>query len=162
MAEPHWRHPSKQSVILAAITVTGLALRLFRLGSMSYWFAKPPYRDAATLIAEQAQPGDIEVHTSDGSYLPFRHYQQPLPVYLLTGDPDSRKPAVVYALVGGQLIEPQDAFAQDRRIWLVVALEHSLEYQAEMVDWFTRQRPILEQFNVGGIRVYLLADGTPL
>jgi uncharacterized membrane protein len=120
-------------------------------------FAKPPYREAAALIAQRAEAEDIELHTSDGSYLPFLHYEQPVPNYLLSGDPGARKPEPVYALMGGRTIAPSQALAQDQRIWLVVALEHSLEYQQEMLEWFQMQRMVLEEHDIGGIKVYLLA-----
>lgn len=140
----------------------GLLALLIALSLGYYYFdsryAKPPYRDAAALIAERAGPDDIEVHTSDGSYLPFLYYEQPVPVYLLKGDPDARKPESVYALMGGQTMGLEEALTQDRRIWLVVALEHSIDYQLETLDWFQGQRPLLQAANVGGIRVYLLGS----
>jgi hypothetical protein len=143
----------------------GLLVTLILLSLAHYFFApgfaKPPYRDAAALIAQRAEAGDIELHTSDGSYLPFLYYEQSLPNYLLTGDPDARKPEPVYALMGGQTIDRADALAQNRRIWLVVALEHSLEYQQEMLEWFQRQRGVLQEHDVGGIKVYLLGLETP-
>jgi mannosyltransferase len=139
--------------ILAVLIVLSLGAYYFDLR-----FAKPPYRDAAALIAERAEPEDIELHTSDGSYLPFLYYEQPVPVYLLTGDPDARKPEPVYALMGGQTLGREEVLAQDRRIWLVVALEHSIDYQLETLDWFQGQRPLLQEANVGGIRVYLLGS----
>jgi hypothetical protein len=124
-------------------------------------FAKPPYRDAAALIAEQAGTDDIELHISDGSYLPFLYYERPVPVYLLKGDPDARKPEPVYALMGGQTIGLEEALTQDRRIWLVVALEHSWEYQQHTLNRFLAQRTVVEEHSVGGIDVYLLDERKP-
>jgi uncharacterized membrane protein len=136
-------------------------LGVLGLMSLGYYyfapaFAKPPYREAAALIAERAEAGDIELHTSDGSYLPFLYYDQPVPVYLLEGDPEPRKPDVVYVLMGGQMTGATEALAQGRRMWLVVALEHSLDYQKEMLEWFQHRRRVLEEHDVGGIKVYLL------
>jgi uncharacterized membrane protein len=120
-------------------------------------FAKPPYRDVALLIAERAEADDFELHTSDGSYLPFLYYEQPVQVYLLSGDPDSRKPEPVYALMGGQTIDREEALTLDERIWLVVALEHSLDYQQQMLEWFRQRRTVLAEHDVRGIKVYLLS-----
>jgi hypothetical protein len=143
----------------------GILALLIALSLGYYYFdsryAKPPYRDAAALIAERARPDDIELHTSDGSYLPFLHYEQPMAAYLLTGDPDARKPEPVYALMGGQTMGLEEALAQDRRIWLVVALEHSWEYQQDTLDRFLAQRTVGEEHSVGGIDVYLLEKGKP-
>jgi mannosyltransferase len=143
----------------------GLLVVLMVVSLGNYYFdpqyAKPPYRDAAELIAGEAGPGDIEVHTSDGSYLPFLQYPQPVSSYLLRGDPDARKPDPVYEVLGGQTISREEALAQDQRIWLVVALEHSIDYQLETLDWFQGQRPVLEEYEVGGIRVYLLGKQAP-
>jgi mannosyltransferase len=143
----------------------GLLAVLMVVSLGNYYFdpqyAKPPYRDAAALIAREAGPGDVEVHTSDGSYLPFLQYPQPVPNYLLRGDPDARKPDPVYTVLGGQTIDREEALAQDRRIWLVVALEHSIDYQLSMLDWFQGRRPLLQEVDVGGIRVYLLGSHAP-
>ncbi len=143
----------------------GLLAVLMTISLGYYYFdrqyAKPPYRDAAALIAGQARLGDIEVHTSDGSYLPFLQYPQLVPSYLLRGDPDARKPDHVYKMLGGQTISREEALAWDRRVWLVVALEHSFDYQRETLTWFQTRRPVVEEYDVGGIQVYLLDSLAP-
>lgn len=143
----------------------GLLAVLMTISLGYYYFdlqyAKPPYRDAAALIAGRARLGDIEVHTSDGSYLPFLQYPQPVPTYLLRGDPDARKPDHVYRMLGGQTISREEALAQDRRVWLVVALEHSFDYQRETLTWFQTRRPVVEEYDVEGIQIYLLDSFAP-
>jgi hypothetical protein len=58
-------------------------------------------------------------------------------------------------------ISAEEKLAQARRVWLVVALEHSIDYQLETVDWFQGQRPLLQEVDLGGIRVYLLGKQAP-
>jgi hypothetical protein len=111
----------------------------------------------AALIAEQAEKADVDLNTSDGSYLPFLHYEMPLPVDSHKGNPDAREPELVYALLGEQTIEPTETLVQGQRTWLVVALEHSLKYQQEIVKWFKGQTAVREEHDAGRIKGYLLA-----
>ncbi|MCB8942188.1 MAG: glycosyltransferase family 39 protein [Ardenticatenaceae bacterium] len=116
---------------------------------------KPPYRDAIQFITANRQEGDAILHTSDGSYLPALRYVQ-LPHHaLLAGDPDPRKPRPVYEIVGGQVWEQAQAQKSGDRLWLIVALEHSIEWQQEQVTHFNNTYPQLETHDFGGIAVIL-------
>jgi len=84
-----------------------------------------------------------------------------VPSYLLRGDPDARKPDHVYRMLGGQTIRREEALTWDRRGWLVVALEYSFDYQRETLTWFQIQRPVVEEYDVEGIQVYLLDSLAP-
>jgi len=64
-------------------------------------------------------------------------------------------------MLGGQTISREEALAWDRRVWLVVALEHSFDYQRETLTWFQTRRPVVEEYDVGGIQVYLLDSLAP-
>jgi hypothetical protein len=116
---------------------------------------KPPYRSAIAFINDEVQQEDAVLHTSDGSYFPALRYMNFEPQGLLAGDPDPRKPAVVYEAVGGELWTLEEASNKGRRLWLVVALEHSGDWQVEQVQYFELRYPLLERHDFGDINVLL-------
>ncbi len=116
---------------------------------------KPPYREASEFVEERLQPGDQVLHTSDGSYLPWLRYTNNDKHALLIGDPDPRKPDSIYRVLGGTLLSRTNSLEDGTRLWLIVALEHSQEWQKEQVDYFVDRYHRLEQFNVGGIDILL-------
>lgn len=116
---------------------------------------KPPYREAMALVAAQRQAGDVILHTSDGSYLPALRYQPAAPQAVLAGDPDPRKPEAVYAALGGAVWPAETAAAAGQRLWLIVALEHSVDWQQQQARaWDGAYRRIQRQ-EVGGILITL-------
>ena len=143
--------------------LTGLALLLMLAGTMIYHLGplvKPPYRDAAAFVVENAQPGDLVLHTSDGSYLPALRYAPQLTQGVLAGDPDPRKPEAVYAALGGQVWEMADVEAMaNGRFWVIVALEHSIEWQQAQYDTITARHTLLDEQDIGGIRIFLFELG---
>jgi mannosyltransferase len=150
------------------LPILGVGLGLIML--LSQWgyyfnpdFQKPPMREAAAFIQQRFALGDAVLHTSDGSYLPFLVYPHPPESYLLRGDPDPRKPDEVYELWGGQLISREGLESQLQRLWLVVALDHSLTFQQDALTWFTSHYVVLEENSVAEIGIYLfnLAVGEP-
>jgi hypothetical protein len=152
----------KMSKNKGPLPILGIGLGLVILISLGgYYFSpafqKPPMREAAAFVQERFAPGDAVLHTSDGSYLPFLVYAHPPESYLLRGDPDSRKPEEVYKLWGGKMADRGDLESRFHRLWLVVALDHSLAFQQEALDWFQRHYVMLEQNGVGGIGVYLFS-----
>jgi mannosyltransferase len=134
------------------------AVIVMAAGSLSYLTGeriKPPYRHAMQVVARHREDGDAVLHTSDGSYLPALCYVD-LPRHaLLAGDPDPRKPRIVYEQLGGEMWTREEAGAAGRRLWLIVALEHSWDWQAEQAGHFAGRYQVLERYNVGGIEIYL-------
>ncbi len=129
---------------------------------------KPPYRDAMLFISQHQKPTDIILHTSDGSYFPALRYSsffnhakaKPLALHaLLAHDPDPRKPKTVYESVGGTVWELDDVHGKGKRLWLVIALEHSIEWQLAQNDSFNEHYPLLDEYEFGGIiiKVYDLS-----
>jgi uncharacterized membrane protein len=117
---------------------------------------KPPYRDAVQFVESQRQPNEAVVHTSDGSYLPaLRYIDRSDHVHiLLAGDPDPRKPRWVYEAVGGTLNTTEQLQAAERQLWLIVALEHSIEWQQEQVALLTQAYTLQAEYDFAGIQVY--------
>ncbi|MFC1975345.1 glycosyltransferase family 39 protein [Chloroflexota bacterium] len=134
---------------LAGIMGVVLVLSLYR-----YYFDpavhKPPMRQAAAHINAVIAPNDIVLHTSVGSFMPFLFYQPPAEHYLLWGDPDPRKSATTFELFGGKIATLND-LGRYRRLWLVVVLDHSIEYQHNQVSWFDEHFPLVKETKVGGI-----------
>jgi uncharacterized membrane protein len=133
------------------------------VGSVTYLQSeplKPPYRSAITFVAENREAGDLILHTSDGSYLPALRYVD-LPQHaLLEGDPDPRKARQVYELYGGELWGRDQVGQVGNRLWLVVAREHSIEWQDEQVAYFDSRFEELDSYDFEGVevRLFRLAD----
>lgn len=49
----------------------------------------------------------------------------------------------------------EEVIARGNRLWLIVALEHSVEWQLEQADFFARQFTLLQRHEIGGIQIYL-------
>ena len=116
---------------------------------------KPPYRDAIQFVAQNQLPHDAILHTSDGSYLGGLSYVD-LPHHaILAGDPDTRKPITVYEEMGGVVWTVEQATQSGQRLWLIVAIEHSEEWQREQVAYFEDNFTQIEAHDFGGIAVIL-------
>ncbi|MBK8901475.1 MAG: glycosyltransferase family 39 protein [Anaerolineaceae bacterium] len=139
--------------------LTGLALLLMLVGTVSYHLGplvKPPYRDATAFVLQNAAPGDVVLHTSDGSYLPALRYAPLLSQGVLAGDPDPRKPEAVYAALGGQVWSLADLeTSANGRFWVIVALEHSIEWQQSQYKTIAASHTLLDEQTIGGIRIFL-------
>jgi hypothetical protein len=106
-------------------------------------------------VESNRQDGDVVLHTSDGSYLPALRYVDFGNHAVLAGDPDPRKPIPVYEALGGELWTRERALGTGNRLWLIVALEHSLDWQQEQASYFAEQYRLVDQQDFGGISVYL-------
>ncbi len=138
--------------------LVGATMLVMVVGSFMYLFdnpQKPPYREAIQFVAQNHKDGDVILHTSDGSYLPALRYVTLPNHVVLTGDPDPRKPLSVYEAFGGNVWDRETAVTADSRLWLIVALEHSVEWQQEQAQYFTDTYPLIEEQDFSGIKLYL-------
>ena len=127
-------------------------------GSLVYLFSeaqKPPYREVIQFVAQNRKAGDVVLHTSDGSYLPALRYEDFPDHVLLAGDPDPRKTIPVYQILGGEVWERETAVQAGQRLWVIVALEHSYEWQQVQSQSIADEFTLLEEQDIGGINVYL-------
>lgn len=145
------RHSPLPYLVYGTAVVLAIGVVLYHVHPL----IKPPYRDAVAFIAERRQPGDVVLHTSDGSYLPALRYANWLQQAVLAGDPDPRKPKSVYETVGGAVWSREQALAAADRLWLVVALEHSIDWQQAQAVSFSDQFPVLVHQEIGGIDIIL-------
>lgn len=131
---------------------------LMIVGTTLYLFGgpvKPPYRTVMAYVADKRQENDLVLHTSDGSYIPALRYVDFNNHTLLAGDPDPRKPMHVYEILGGRVIDGDLKSVEADRMWLIVALEHSLKWQEEQATIFGRRYKLLDEENIGGIGIFL-------
>lgn len=150
-----WGSAKKQGLLrymVVASAIVMLAGTLFYLQSEPM---KPPYRETITFIAENHQPGDAVLHTSDGSYLPALRYVDFPQHALLDGNPDPRKSHRVFQTLGGELWQRDQVDHMGQRLWLIVAREHSLEWQNEQIAYFASRFKQLESHDFAGIEVRL-------
>ena len=137
--------------------LVGASIIIMLFNTAVYHFnglVKPPYRDVMAVIDDEWQPNDIILHTSDGSYLPALRYTNRPNHLLLAGDPDPRKPESVYTLFGGETAS-LDNLPSTGRLWLIVALEHSIEWQQEQADHFAESYELIQEEEMDGIYVRL-------
>ncbi|MBI2864593.1 MAG: hypothetical protein HYX94_08550, partial [Chloroflexi bacterium] len=135
-------------------------------GLYGYYFvpslAKPPMREAALGLAEAVKPGDVVLHASDGSFLPFVFYdgsfEEKGQHKLIAGDPElapGTARSLALSVLGLQGEQVEDLVAGKERVWLIVALDHSVDWQLEVKRWFDQRYHLEAERNLQGIRIYL-------
>ena len=145
-------------LLYATIAVMAVGTVLYLSGEP----LKPPYRTAVKFVERNREPGDVIIHTSDGSLLPALAYVDFPKHGLWAGDPDLRKPSSVYEGLGIEFWTREQVERVNTRLWLIVALEHSIEWQQAQQSYFSENFPLLRAFEVGGIQIFLYdlnADG---
>jgi uncharacterized membrane protein len=124
-------------------------------------FAKPPWRQTAYYVREQAQPGDVVLHTSGGSFLPFLSYEHNIEHILLPEDPvavrENAPSQSIVSAVGGLPQPINKAVQGHERVWLVVGLDHAIAYQLEQKQHFDVRYRLLEETEIGGIYIFTYA-----
>ena len=121
-------------------------------------FAKPAWRDAAQYVQAHTQPGDVVLHTSTGSFLPFLAYEHNVEHIRLPDDPElvaqNAPSQPIMIAVGGTPRSIDEAVQGYKRIWLVVGLDHSVEYQVAQKAQFDARYDLLNETKIGGIHVF--------
>jgi len=126
-------------------------------------FAKPPLKEAAAYISGNWVSGDAILHTSDGSYLPFQLYLPGQNNLLLYGDPElfqwTTRARSTYGALGVEPRRMEDVLVSSERIWLVVALDHSLGFQLEAAQQVHERLILVDDRSMGGIILRLYEPG---
>jgi mannosyltransferase len=124
-------------------------------------FAKPPWRQAAYYVQERAQPGDVVLHTSDGSFLPFLSYEPNVEHILLPEDPvaarENAPSQSIVSAVGGLPQPMNKAIQGHERAWLVIGLDHAVSHQLKQKQRFDARYRLLEETEMGGIHILAYA-----
>jgi hypothetical protein len=122
-------------------------------------YHKPPMRAAAAYVASVARPGDAVLHTSDGSLLPFAFYQPQLEQFQVSGDPEQAEGSVraqSLRLLGYAPVELESVLSAYPRVWLVIALDHSLEFQRDALRRVASARNVSLEQEIGGIQIHFV------
>ncbi len=142
---------------LGIIVLVGMAISLANY-SANAAVQKPPFREAANAVSAQMRSNDIIVHTSDSSALAFNYYLPSATNHFLAGDPDyvAQTTRGTSGRLAGLTPVEWDAIAEGHsRAWLVVALDHNIDYQRDRVREFDAAYGPATKQNVGGIGLYL-------
>jgi len=142
----------------------GLGMGLVSLAAwgLSAWYlnpaaGKPPYRAAARALVAAAHSSEPVLHTSDGSLLPFLVYAPGRNNLLLRGDPEhTAATSRANSTLVTQGITPvalEHAVAGHAAFWLVVSLDHSIDYQRETAGAFDARYQRTADYSVGGVVV---------
>jgi len=81
--------------------------------------AKPPLREAVAAVTREAQAGDVILHLQDASYIPACYYASDMAGALVDAGQELWLAAEVYALFGGQTVQPEQSNLAGRT-WLTV------------------------------------------
>ncbi len=141
----------------------GAGVVLLAMVSISNYYynptqAKPAMREAAQELSGKFGAGDAVAHTSDSSALAFQYYAPGLPNAFLAGDPDyvtdtnRGRAGVISGLVP---MPAADVVADHSRVWLVVALDHNVDYQKEQIRAFDASLNRVEKDEIAGIGLFL-------
>ena len=124
-------------------------------------FVKPPWRQAALYVNERVRPGDIVIHTSMGSFLPFLCYEHDVVHVRLPEDPETSRGNApsqsIIEAIGGAPSEMEDAVRGYDRAWLVVGLDHAVEYQLRQKQRFDDRYILVQEEMIGAVGVYVYA-----
>lgn len=141
--------------------VLGVILGAAMLASLPGYYLEPqkiPMREVAQSVSEQMEAGDTIIHVTDTSALAFAFYNPALPNHFLAGDPDylAQTNRGRAQRIAGLVPEAPEAIAAGQdRLWLVVTLDHQIEYQQQRVGEFDDQYQRLDHQNVGGVDLIL-------
>lgn len=124
-------------------------------------FAKPAWRLAANYVNEHTRPGDVVLHTSDGSLLPFLAYQPNRPHILLPVDPEVFRLSIPSQVIATALRGPPQpidrAVKGYERAWLVVGLDFAVEHQLEQQRQLDQRYRLLAEKEIEGIYIFTYA-----
>ncbi|MCB9109063.1 MAG: glycosyltransferase family 39 protein [Anaerolineales bacterium] len=120
-------------------------------------FAKPAWRQAAFYVQTQVRPGDIVLHTSPGSLMPFLAYPHSVRHVLLPGDPElvqeNAPSQSIGVAVGGEPQPIEQAVQGYDRAWLVVGLDQAIDYQQQQLAEIEARYRLLEENRINGIYI---------
>jgi 4-amino-4-deoxy-L-arabinose transferase-like glycosyltransferase len=141
-----------------------LLLGAFAVGGLHNWyfdpgFSKPPFRFAAHSLPDFVEHDEPILHTSDAAFLLFMRYAPQYEHYLIAGDPTPHMPIETYRLFGGEIVDRNEVTAS--QLCLVVALEHSIEFQREVQDWFDQHFVLVDARNFDGVILRLYESDGP-
>jgi hypothetical protein len=120
--------------------------------------------EAARALLEQFRSGDIVLHTSDSSALAFQYYAPDLPDHFLAGDPDYTTETTRGRTGRVAGLVPEDwnvVIAGYSRIWVVVALDHNVEYQRARVAALDEVLRHINTETIEGIYLVLFQAKSP-
>ncbi|MDX1616183.1 MAG: glycosyltransferase family 39 protein [Candidatus Promineifilaceae bacterium] len=145
----------------ALIAATLAALPPFYLNPAAQ---KVPFEQVASAVAATVQDGDGVVHATDTSALAFNYYASELPNYFLAGDPDyeaQTNRGRAQRIAGLRPMPLDQIRARHDRLWLIVTLDHNVDYQQARVEEFDRRFDLIDQRRIGGVDILLYQINEP-
>ena len=138
---------------LAALMVGGTMLYHLRPDP-----AKPPLREAAALVTQEAQATDVRLHLQTASYLPALYYAPGAAGALVdTGQAIWLAPEA-YRLFGGRIIRSGELPASGR-VWLTVMPGYLSSRQQDFLSRWEEVHPLVRSWDWGAVQVRLYAWG---
>ena len=121
--------------------------------------AKPPLREALAVVVQGAEDSDMILHLQDASYLPSLYYKRSRAGALVDAGQRLWLPPMVYALLGGEVIQSGDSSLADR-VWLTVMPGYVGPQQQTFLDAWEAAHPTIQSWGWGlSVQVRLYARG---
>jgi mannosyltransferase len=144
--------------------ITLLLVGAVAIGALGNWyfdprFSKAPFHTAARFLNEEVAVSTPILHVSDAALLLFLHYAPEHDHYLVAGDPSPHLPMETYELFGAHILDRDEVTANS--FWLVVALDHSIDFQRGLASWFDTRYQLAEARDFDGISVRRYESATP-
>ncbi len=141
----------------------GLLLGIGMIASLPGYYRNPalqkiPMRDVSDYVAAHFEAADTIIHLTDTSALAFAFYEPDLPNHFLEGDPDylsQTNRGRAQRIAGLQPKAAEPALKGQNRLWLIVTLDHEIEYQQERVAEFDAAYTRIDHRDIGGVDVVL-------
>jgi len=154
-AKPKWLNYAVGSIVVVLMLVS---LLFYYIDEESQ---KIPFSKIVQEISLIAEPGDIFVHTSDTSALAFAYYAPDLNSEFLSGDPDYAKNTNrgrAQKIAGLTPMNLEAIIGNQKEFWLVVVMDHNLEYQSDIVESLDQRYLRLTHDIISGVDVIRYRD----
>lgn len=142
-------------------TLTGALTGVLMIFSLvNYYYdsdvQKEPFRDFVETVKSTTESSDVFVHASDTSAFAFAYYAPDLDSHFLAGDPDyvmETNRGRAQRIAGLEPKSLEEIITDQERFWLVVVMDHNLEYQRQLVEEFDGKFVRLRHDNIHGVDV---------
>jgi hypothetical protein len=140
----------------------GVSVALLMFASLvSYYDAdshtqKTPFREVIQEIEAKASSDDIFIHATDNSALAFAYYAPHLQSHFLEGDPDyvaETNRGRAQRIAGLRPEKLNSIIGDEDHFWLIVVMNHSFEYQTQVVDEFDSRFDRISSETIHGVDV---------
>lgn len=142
------------SVVVALILVTLSNIFIYPLNT------KMALREIAHQTIRAKQQGDLLLHTSQWTALPFMLYGVPSDNAVLATDPNPILPPHRWTMLNGRSVTLEEV-ARKKRVWLIIDAERTHPDVLNSAKMIKKSRPILHEEQHGSLSIRLYSHFNP-